>query len=83
MGEILQAQFAGTELQLSKEELKQLEQLKILMNKDKKRYDRKMVSFITANNMQPSRYQKMEKAYHSNPKFQAEVYKLSVKNSKN
>jgi len=80
MSEILQAQFAGNTIKLSKKELQQLEQLKTLMNSDKKAYDSKIAKFVVANKMKISTYQKLKAASRGDQNFQAKLHKLTVKN---
>jgi len=80
MGEILQAQFAGNSIKISEEELLQLEQLKSLMDIDKKEYDSKIAKFVVANKMEISTYQNLKKESRGNTKFQATLHKLAVKN---
>jgi len=79
MSAILQAQFAGKEIQVSEQERRQLDQLAALMRLDKEKYDQEMNRFMMANKMKPARYKQIKKKHQNSNAFQSKMSKLSAK----
>jgi hypothetical protein len=75
--EILQAQFAGNEPNLSEPEIKEMTKLKALMESEKEEYDEEFKKYVTTQGLPFNKYQEMEKRYHDDTKFQSKVNKLS------
>ncbi len=75
--EIFQARAKGEKIALTKKETEQLAKLKLLMLQDQNVHEQKLAKFMSTENMKYATYQKLEKRYHENPKFQEEVNKLS------
>ncbi|VXB96129.1 conserved hypothetical protein [Flavobacterium sp. 9AF] len=73
MTTLLQAQFAGNEVELTLSEKNELEKIKVAMEKDYALYKTNFNSFITLNKMNPTRYLEIEKYFHSNHDFQNKV----------
>jgi light-regulated signal transduction histidine kinase (bacteriophytochrome) len=74
--QILQAQFAGNTVSLTDEEIIEMDKLKQMMELDKQAYNKALEEYIISQKMAPSKYEEIEKLYHSNTKFQKKVTKL-------
>ncbi len=79
MKTILQSYFTGEKVKISSLEVKQLEQLKALMEIDKAVHDKKINKMIMSTKMDLVEYKSIEKKYHKNVKLQNEVNQLSTK----
>ncbi len=77
LDEIFQSQFGNNNANVTKEEQKELDILKILIENDKKIFDENLESVIVENNLTLEKYKKIKFEYNNNDKFQRKVNKLS------
>jgi outer membrane protein OmpA-like peptidoglycan-associated protein len=77
LNEIFQSQFGNNDAKVTKEEQKELDVLKILVENDKKIFDENLQSVIIENNLTVEKYKKIKFEYNNNDKFQRKVNKLS------
>ncbi len=81
LSEILKAKFAGNKVELSDEEIGEMNTIKKNMQTDKDLYDNELDKYILKQKMTPKKYHEIENLYHANNKFQEKINKLS--NNKN
>ncbi|WP_075341035.1 hypothetical protein [Tenacibaculum agarivorans] len=79
MGEILQAQFNGTKISITKKEAQELEKLKSLMENDKNIHEIKIKKIMTENHLDYENYQKIKKKITTNKTLKARINKSQIK----
>lgn len=82
LSEIFQNQFSDTNDSITPTEKKELDKLKILVERDKEVYDSMIKKKMVSENLSDSLFDKIKEDYNRNIKFQRKVNKLHIKMNK-
>lgn len=77
LNEIFQSQFGNNDAKVTKEEQKELDVLKTLVESDKKIFDDNLEMVVIENKLTVEKYKQIKFEYNNNDKFQKKVNKLS------